>query len=111
MGLDDVRRYSWLREEPLPIYASDSVIDRLNVLYPYASPKKSKGKAVPLINMIPWKAKQKVGTMVFTPFSVPHGGIPCIGIRIDGPTGSIGYVPDCSGLPPKPWKSLKVSIG
>jgi len=107
MGLDDVRRYSWLRGEPLPILGSDAVIKRLKVLYPYASSEKREGKAVPLIKMIPWTEQKKIGEMAFTPFSVPHGDIDCVGIRIDGPTGSIGYVPDCSDLPPEAVEILQ----
>jgi phosphoribosyl 1,2-cyclic phosphate phosphodiesterase len=99
MGLDDVRRFSWLRGDALPVWAERSVLKRLEELYPYATPQLHAGKGVPLIDFSIWTATVKVGGMNFTPFAVPHGAIPCFGVRIDGPGGSIGYVPDCSGLP------------
>lgn len=99
MGLDDVRRFSWLRGEGLPVWAETSVLQRLQELYPYAVPQLHAGKGVPLIDFSQWTGPVSVGSMRFTPFEVPHGGIPCLGLRIDGPGGGIGYVPDCSGLP------------
>lgn len=107
MGLDDVRRFSWIKGDALPIWAAEPVIERLKVLYPYASGHKRPGKAVPLITFSEWKQPVKVGNMTFTAFTVPHGDIPCMGIRMDGPTGSVGYVPDCSALPPQALETLE----
>lgn len=99
MGLDDIRRFSWIQGKPLPVWAEASVLKRLMALYPYATPQIEPLKAVPLIKFSVWDSVLVVGEMSFTSFEVPHGSMPCLGIRIDGPQGSIGYVPDCSGLP------------
>lgn len=99
MGLDDVRRFSWMQGEALPIWGEASVLDRLAELYPYVTQKRKPGTAVPLLKFCDWLSPVKLGSMTFTSFQVPHGNIPCVGIRIDGEAGSFGYVPDCSGLP------------
>jgi phosphoribosyl 1,2-cyclic phosphate phosphodiesterase len=99
MGLDDVRRFTWKRETPLNIYAHPEVCIRLQTLYPYVAPDTAPGKAVPQVAFRPWSDPVSLGDLTLTPFPVPHGGLPCYGIRIDSPEGSIGYVPDCSDLP------------
>ncbi|WFB35919.1 MBL fold metallo-hydrolase [Kiritimatiellota bacterium B12222] len=98
MGLDDVRRFSWIQKSPLPVYAEGTVLKRLSELYPYVRQARTGGTAVPLIHFTPWQHPVTVGSMTFTPIEVPHAGMHCVGIRIDGDTGSLGYVPDCSGF-------------
>ncbi|MGA0333176.1 MAG: MBL fold metallo-hydrolase [Kiritimatiellia bacterium] len=99
MGLDDVRRFSWMQGAALPVWAEASVLERLRELYPYASDQTEPRKAVPLLKFSEWTSPVEVGRMKFRAFRVPHGSLPCVGIRIDAPGGSIGYVPDCSALP------------
>ncbi|MDF3129076.1 MBL fold metallo-hydrolase [Kiritimatiellaeota bacterium B1221] len=99
MGLDDVRRFSWMQGEALPIWSEASVLDRLAELYPYVTQKRKPGTAVPLLKFCDWQHAVPLGSMTFRSFPVPHGNIPCVGMRIDTLQGSIGYVPDCSGLP------------
>jgi len=99
MGLDDIRRFTWGQDEPLGLYAGPETLERLKDLLPYAAPSRSAGKAVPQIRFLEWKKPVTVGPFTLTPFPVPHGGMECMGIRIDSPEGAIGYVPDCSDLP------------
>lgn len=107
MGLDDIRRFSWIRKVPLPVWAETPVLRRLEELYPYATSQVEARKAVPLLEFSTWDNPVELGSMQFTPFKVPHSSLPCVGVRIDGPTGSIGYVPDCSGLPDQALEVLK----
>lgn len=99
MGLDDIRRFTWMRETPLRLLAEPRTLDRVRELLPYAAPDLAEGKAVPQVSFTTWSEPVAVGPLTFTPFPVPHGGMPCLGIRIDTPGGSIGYVPDCNDLP------------
>jgi len=100
MGLDDIRRFTWKRKDPLGLYAAPETLSRLKDLLPYAAPTRSPGKAVPQVAFTTWNHPVSVGSLTFTPFPVPHGDLECRGVRIDTPEGSIGYVPDCSDLPP-----------
>ena len=101
MGIDDLRRFTWQRPTPLPIYANGPTCERLRELLPYALHPEAVGNAVPQITLEEWESTQSFGDLAVTPFQVPHGGIPCSGMRFDTPHGSIGYVPDCNDLPPK----------
>lgn len=100
MGLDDVRRFTWQREAPLHIHADPSTVERLHLLYPYVADVLTPGKAVPRVHFLPWVDDVSIGPFTFEPFTVPHGGLPCYGLRIHTPGLDIGYVPDCSDLPP-----------
>ncbi|MEX2607086.1 MAG: MBL fold metallo-hydrolase [Kiritimatiellia bacterium] len=107
MGLDDLRRFTWARKEPLPVWADPDTRDRLKVVYPYAAASRRPGQAVPLVEFNSWTQPVTIGTMRFTSFPVPHGNLPCYGVRIDTPEGKIGYVPDCSDLPPEAMDHLR----
>lgn len=107
MGLDDVRRYSWMQRTPLPIFGIPPVLERLAELYPYATPQPKAGTAVPLLDFTEWSGPVRLGNMTFHAVEVPHGGLPCVGLRIDGENGSIGYVPDCSELPEEALATLQ----
>lgn len=101
MGLDDIRRFTWQREERLPIWTEPQSIDRLKTLYPYVAQDRSPNKAVPLVEFAPWAQPVQVGNWTLTPFPVPHGDLPCVGVEIQCGTQKIGYVPDASDLPPE----------
>ncbi len=99
MGFDDVRRLTWCREAPLPVYADPFTRERLLTLYPYVSHQRVPGIAVPRVSFLPWESPISIAGLRLSPIPVPHGPHPCLGIRIDSPDGSAGYVPDCSDLP------------
>jgi phosphoribosyl 1,2-cyclic phosphate phosphodiesterase len=107
MGLDDVRCFTWARDSPLPIWSDAHTCARLKQVYPYAAATPTPGQAVPRVAFTPWSQPVRVGDMCFTPFPVPHGNLPCYGVHIDTPNGRIGYVPDCSELPPEAMLHLQ----
>ncbi len=99
MGFDDVRRFTWARETPMPVYADPHTLARLKIVYPYVSAFRIPGKAVPKVGFLPWEAPVSLGDFRLTPFPVPHADLPCHGVLIETPGKRIGYVPDCSDLP------------
>lgn len=100
MGMDDLRRFTWVQHEAIPVYAAPDTLPRLRDLYPYASESLIPGKAVPRVRFCLWgEAPVDVNGVTATRFEVPHAGMPCQGLRLDTPEGSVGYVPDCSDLP------------
>ncbi len=107
MGLDDLRCFTWARESPLPVWADSDTRERLCVVYPYVCTSRSPGQAVPLVEFKSWTQPVSLGNMRFSSFPVPHGDLPCYGVRIDTPGGRIGYVPDCSDLSPQALNHLE----
>jgi len=99
MGLDDVRRFTWARKDPLNLHADSETLGRLEDLLPYAARNRTPGAGVPRLAFRAWEDPVGVGPLTFTPFPVPHGGMACRGVRIDSPDGAVGYVPDCNDLP------------
>jgi phosphoribosyl 1,2-cyclic phosphate phosphodiesterase len=99
MGLDDIRRFTWMRTEPLLVRAHEDTVTRLRALYPYISEQHTRGTAVPRARFIPWNQPVTIGPFTLKPFGVPHTSLPCYGIRICTEGLDVGYVPDCSGLP------------
>lgn len=99
MGFDDIRRFTWHREHPLPVYADPRTLDRLTTVFPYVSRIRVAGKAVPRVDFLPWTEPVAMGPFTLTPFPVPHTDLPCYGVLIETPTRRMGYVPDCADLP------------
>lgn len=100
MGLDDVRRLTWTREHPMPVYSDAETLARLRVVYPYVSEVKRPGKAVPKIRFVCWEAPVEIAGVRYTRLEVPHAeNMPCAGVLIEGAGWRVGYVPDCNDLP------------
>ena len=107
MGFDDVRRFTWHRDTPMPVYAAPPTLTRLQSVYSYVSPVRVPGKAVPKVAFLPWSTPVTLGPFRLQPFEVPHGDLPCRGIRIETDTHTLGYVPDCADLPPDSLAHLR----
>lgn len=100
MGLDDVRRFTWKRPEPLPIYADPATLERLRIVYPYVSEVRIPGKAVPRIRFIPWIEPIEVAGVRYTRLEVPHAdNMTCCGVLLEAGGAKVGYIPDCNDLP------------
>lgn len=100
MGLDDVRRFSWQRTEPLPIYADAATLDRLRVVYPYVTEQRVPGKAVPKIRFTRWEGPLEVAGVRYSRLEVPHAdNMSCCGVLLEADGVRAAYIPDCSDLP------------
>lgn len=107
MGFDDVRRFTWELETPLPVYAGPETLQRLRVLYPYINELRIPGRAVPKARFLEWTGPQEAGGLRFVPLAVPHGGLACFGVLIEGAARRIAYIPDCASLPPLAQEKLQ----
>lgn len=99
MGFDDIRRFTWHREQPIPVYADPKTLARMRVVFPYVSKVRVAGKAVPRVDFLPWTEPVATGPFTLTPFPVPHTELPCYGMLIQTTTRRMAYVPDCNDLP------------
>jgi len=107
MGLDDVRRFTWNRPNPMPVFAEPATLSRLRVLYPYVTEVRVPGLAVPKVCFQPWTRTEELDGIRFTPLPVPHDHLPCCGVLIEGAGKRAAYIPDCSDLPAALQKTLK----
>lgn len=100
MGLDDVRRFTWERSEPMPIYSDEVTLARLRVVYPYVTEMRVPGKAVPKIRFTVWDRPVVLGGVEYSRLEVPHAeNMPCCGVLMRTGSARIAYIPDCSDLP------------
>lgn len=95
-GLDDVRRFNWLKRGPLPVHASDATLDHLRTMFRYAFEQDPDyPSAKPELIPTPIHGPFEIAGRTVTPIPYFHGPLPVLGLRI----GDIAYVPDCSRIP------------
>lgn len=100
MGLDDVRRFTWKRAEPLPIYADAATLERLRIVYPYVTEVRVPGKAVPKIRFTLWDGPIEVAGVRYSRLDVPHAeNMSCCGVLLESGGMKTAYLPDCNDLP------------
>lgn len=103
-GIDDLRPYTFRRGEDIAIHCRADVARDLRRRLPYCFGE-NLYPGVPLIRLVevaegvPFRA---AGLEVM-PIGVLHGNLPILGYRI----GPLGYVTDCSSLPPESADTLR----
>lgn len=103
-GLDDLRRFNWLRQGPLPIRAQAATIDHLRRMFPYAAAGVSDyPSAIPQLEFQPIDGPfEAIGRMI-QPIPLLHGALPVLGFRI----GRFAYCTDVSHIPADSWPLLE----
>lgn len=101
-GLDDVRRYNTITQQPLPLYASADTMATLKRVFPYAfEPPLPPAQAIkyalfrPELSPVIIDGPFDLFGMRWEPLELPHGRSPVLGFRI----GNFAYCTDCSGIP------------
>ncbi len=103
-GLDDVRRFNWLRGGPIAVYGNAETIRGVRAMFPYAfrddpDYPSSKPDLHPQVVDGPFEV---CGREVI-PVPLLHGRMPVLGYRI----GGIAYCTDCSEIPPASREMLR----
>ena len=99
-GFDELRAFCWNREEPLPLYSTESCLNELKRVYDWAFSEGNSYKgyikplAVPIVDFI------EFGNLKVTPIPVEHGSVVTIGYRFDYGNYSVAYIPDVKRLKP-----------
>ncbi|UCE62360.1 MAG: MBL fold metallo-hydrolase [Phycisphaerales bacterium] len=97
VGLDDLRRYNWLMEAPLPCYANQLTTQHLENMFGYAFKADSRSPHSPpklqlkVIDAEPFN----VGDQTIIPIPLLHGTLPVLGFRF----GRFAYCTDCNSIP------------
>lgn len=107
-GLDDLRAYNQRSGQPMPIYADQKTMERLQTQYAYAflpstAPAWYRPAVIP--HIIPTEPLHpfKVHGIEFIPFIQNHGKENSLGFRI----GNFAYSTDANGFPPESLKTLQ----
>ena len=105
-GLDDLRQIAFNLRHRLPVWADAPTQTALLARFGYAF-MQAEGSAYPQIldlNPItgPFDVPGAGGQITFTPFTVAHGEMTALGLRI----GTLAYLPDVIEIPPESWPYL-----
>lgn len=98
-GFDDVRRFSTLQEQHIPVYGSPETIRQMRTKFDYVDKASHSFGGVPRVHFNEQMEPISVGDAVITPLPVWHGEEIIYGFRIEGDCRQLGYIPDCSQVP------------
>ncbi len=105
-GFDDVRRFSDLQKEHIPVYGSPRTIKQMRKKFDYVDRKSHSFGGVPRVTFTDQTDPVSVGSMQVTPLPVLHGMDVIYGFLIEADGKRLGYIPDCNGIPDKTGRLL-----
>jgi phosphoribosyl 1,2-cyclic phosphate phosphodiesterase len=104
LGLDDVRRYNFIQQRPMPCYGDERTVAEVRQTFSYAfDPRTQKGGGLPRIETFVIGGPFCLGRQEIVPVPVLHGTRPILGLR----TGRFAYLTDCSEIPDASWPLLE----
>lgn len=104
VGLDDLRRFNWLQNGPLPLYADAATLGRLRTMFGYAfADDPDYPSAKPRLAARTLTGPVEIAGQTVTPIRYLHGKLPVLGFRV----GRIAYCPDCSFIPEEARAQLR----
>jgi phosphoribosyl 1,2-cyclic phosphate phosphodiesterase len=91
IGLDDVRPFIFMQNEPMPLYATEAVIKEVKQRFSYAF-EENPYPGAPQFDLRPITKEEpfKVSGIPFQPIELRHGSLPVLGFRI----GDFAYLTD-----------------
>jgi len=96
-GLDDLRRFNWLQDGPIPCYGQAATLDRLRQMFPYVFDGAAQHpSAVPRLSLHVIDGPLEIGGRTITPVPLFHGDLPVLGFRV----GDFAYCTDVNQIPP-----------
>lgn len=102
-GLDDLRRFNWIQNGPIPLYGQQATLDRLATMFEYVfSPDPSYPSAIPQLSSHVIDGPFQIGDCAITPIPLLHGKLPVLGFRV----GKFAYCTDVSEIPADSWPLL-----
>lgn len=97
-GFDDVRRFSSLQQEHIPVYGSEETMRTMRNKFDYVD-KGYNFQSVPRVQFIDQAHTVSVGSAQITPLPVQHGKDLIFGYLVENDGKRVGYIPDCNGIP------------
>jgi len=105
-GFDDVRRFSSLQEQHIPVYGSADTIALMRKKFDYVDKPSYGFESVPRVQFMEQNGPASVGRATVVPLPVWHGKDMIYGFRIDGDGKRLAYIPDCSNIPEDTLRQL-----
>lgn len=107
LGFDDIRRFNTLKKAAISAYADPVTMAEIRNVFHYISDQPSQaGLYRPVINFHEVVEPFQIGDLKLTPVEVTHG-IRMTGYLIESRGATLGYVPDCSGMPDKALQTFQ----
>ena len=106
-GFDDVRRFSTLQEQHIPVYGSPETIRMMRTKFEYVDRSSYGFESVPRVCFSEQTKPVSIGNATITPLPVWHGKEMIYGFLIEGDGKRLGYIPDCNSIPDKTLQCLK----
>ncbi len=95
-GMDDLRRFNWLQQGPLPVYAAAETLDRVRRMFSYCfedDPKYPSAK--PQLDPVRVDGPFEIAGVQVIPVPLMHGPLPVLGYRV----GRMAYCTDVNHIP------------
>ncbi|QBG48599.1 MBL fold metallo-hydrolase [Verrucomicrobia bacterium S94] len=106
-GFDDVRRFSTMQQQHIPVYAQPRTIKQMRKKFDYVDRASYGFESVPRVQFTEMTETVSVGRARITPLPVSHGNDPVYGYLIEGDERRMAYIPDCNGIPETTFQLLK----
>jgi phosphoribosyl 1,2-cyclic phosphate phosphodiesterase len=106
-GFDDVRRFSTLQEQHIPVYGSPETLRMMRTKFEYVERTSYGFESVPRVRFSEQTEPVGVGGACITPLPIWHGKEMIYGFRIEGDGRRMGYIPDCSSIPDETLQLLE----
>lgn len=95
LGLDDLRHFNRKQKTHIPVYGSQSTVNRIYQMFSYAFRETSSNGSKPKVTLIPINGKLNISGLEITPVDVMHGEEKVTAYRFD----KFAYVTDVSQIP------------
>ncbi|WBU55877.1 MBL fold metallo-hydrolase [Paracoccus sediminicola] len=106
-GIDDLRQLAYNAQERVKGYADAPTTQALTSRFGYLFKSPPGSQYPPICDLHPLDGPITVtgagGDIRVTPFTVPHGAITALGLRIETASGGIIYLPDVQHIPDEAW--------
>lgn len=106
-GFDDVRRFSTLQEEHIPVYGQPRTIKQMRKKFDYVDRVSYGFESVPRVLFTDLSEPVYVGEAKITPLPVSHGMDEIYGFLIEGDGKRLAYIPDCNAIPEETFNLLE----
>jgi phosphoribosyl 1,2-cyclic phosphate phosphodiesterase len=108
VGFDDLRAFCWHRDEPLPLFATESCMNVLKTMFAWAFSEDHgfKGYVRPDPRII--RGPFQVGPFTITPLPLEHASVETIGFLFEhDASASVAYLPDVKRIPAETMSRLR----
>lgn len=105
-GFDDVRRFSTMQKEHIPVFGQPRTIKQMRKKFDYVDRVSYGFESVPRVLFTDLEKPVYIGDARITPLPVSHGMDKIYGFLIEGDGKKLAYIPDCNGIPEATFKLL-----